>query len=217
MTTVLVVVDAEEASSVWQKTAVEALRQAVAADGGTIGVAEVPSPADFLCPLTLNLPKTVNFPGQAVFPVCRDVEELRRQVQQLGYGIGAGSHWLPIVHTAKGTLYAEAITLHNDAYQQPLHLSDRLRQPLYALGQQLMRKLAAPPAVYLLQFGLVNDEVVFDRLWPFPAAAAVASVGIQLPNLYECHWRCLSQQPIVDLAIAGTVAYSTLAAKTAVS
>jgi len=27
----------------------------------------------------------------------------------------------------------------------------------------------------------------------------------------------LSQQPIVDLAIAGTVAYSTLAAKTAVS
>ncbi len=217
MATILVVVDAEEASSDWQKTAVEALRQAVTADGGTIEVAEVPLPADFLCPLTLNLPETASFHGQAVFEGCRDVEKMRRQVQQLGYGIGSGSHWLPIVHTAKGTLYAEAITLNGGAYQQPLHLSDRLRQPLYALGHQLMRELAAPPAVYLLQFGLVDNEVVFDRLWPFPGAAAVASVGVQLPNLYECHWRCLSQQPIVDLAIAGTVAYSTLAIKTAVS
>ncbi|NJL20832.1 MAG: hypothetical protein HC895_08485 [Leptolyngbyaceae cyanobacterium SM1_3_5] len=188
----------------WQQAAIAALRQAIEADGGAI--AESASIADIFCPLTLDLPESAQS-DQAVFQACRDLDGLRDRVQKLGYEIGSGSHWLPIVHTAKGTLYGEVVTAAGDGYQQPLHLSDRLRQPLYALGQILMRELAAPPAVYLLQFGIAENDVVFDRLWPFPAAPAVASIGVQLPNLYECHWRCLSGRAIVDLAIAGTAAF----------
>ncbi|NEQ28459.1 MAG: hypothetical protein F6K28_57685 [Microcoleus sp. SIO2G3] len=207
MKSVLIIVDAEA----WQQTAIDALRPAITTDGGSIEVAHSAAPTDILCPLTLNLPEDVEFPGQAVFQACRDVDRLRNRVRQMGYSTGTGAHWLPLVHTVKGALYGEAITTVADGYQQPLHLSDRLRQPLYALGQTLMRQLSAPPAVYLLQFGITADDIVFDRLWPFPAATAIASVGVQLPNLYECHWRCLSHQPIVDLAIAGTVNYATLA------
>ncbi|MBD2090838.1 hypothetical protein H6F67_13360 [Microcoleus sp. FACHB-1515] len=202
MKSVLVLTRAEA----WQQTAIEALRQAVEADGGSIATAV---PADLICPLTFNLPD-VEFPGQAVFQACCDFDGMRDRVRKFDYGIGSGSHWLPIVHTAKGTLYGEVITTVADAYQQPLHLSDRLRQPLYALGQILMRELAAPPSVYLLQFGLADHAVVFDRLWPFPAAPAIASIGVQLPNLYECHWKCLSHQAIVDLAIAGSADYKTV-------
>lgn len=206
MKSVLIIPDGEA----WQQTAIAALRQAIEADGGSLEVAQSIAPADILCPLTLNLPEDIDS-GQAVFQACRDLDGLRDRVRKFGYGTESGSYWLPIVHTAKGTLYSEVIATVTDGYQQPLHLSDRLRQPLYALGQILMRELSAPPSVYLLQFG-IQEEVVFDRLWPFPAAPAVASLGVQLPNLYECHWRCLSNQPIVDLTIAGTTKYETLTA-----
>lgn len=212
MKSVLVITSAEA----WQQTAIEALDQAIEADSGSLpkvgealAIARSAAPTDLLCPLTLDLPEDLEFPGQAVFQACRDLDAMRDRVDKFGYGIGSGSHWLPIVNTAKGTLYGEVITKAEDGYQQPLHLNDRLRQPLYALGQILMRELTAPPSVYLLQFDLIENEVVFDRLWPFPAAPAIASLNVQLPNLYECHWRCLSNQAIVDLAIAGTAAYKT--------
>ncbi|MBW4690798.1 MAG: hypothetical protein KME27_03430 [Lyngbya sp. HA4199-MV5] len=168
-----------------------------------------------LCPLTLHLPTTLSFPAQAIYAACRDVESLRQQLAAWQYAIGTGDFWLPIVLTAKGPLYAEVIGLAPDAaptversepcYTQPVHLTDAQRQPLYALGQRLLRSLAAPPAVYLMQFGWQGDTLCFDRLLPFPAAPAIASLNVQTPDLFACHWACLSRQPIVDLVINSRV------------
>lgn len=164
-----------------------------------------------LCPLTLHLPPTLSFPAQAIYSACRNVESLRQQLAAWQYAIGTGAFWLPIVLTAKGPLYAEVIGLAPDAaptvervkprYRQPVHLNDAQRQPLYALGQRLLRSLAAPPAVYLMQFGWQGDTLCFDRLLPFPAAPAIASLNVQTPDLFACHWACFSGQPLVDLVI----------------
>jgi hypothetical protein len=150
---------------------------------------------------------------------CADLVEMRDWVKQ-NLAISStevGNFWLPLVLTARGMLYGEAIAqLPDGNYQQPLHLSDALRQPLYQLGFRLLEHLAASPGVYLLQFGLNPEqqlhhvcelvtELLFDRLIPFPEVAAIApanaSVGIQEPDLFECHRRCLSHQPIHDLVI----------------
>ncbi|HEY9647325.1 MAG TPA: hypothetical protein V6C88_13190 [Chroococcidiopsis sp.] len=93
------------------------------------------------------------------------------------------------------------------SFQQPIHLPDRWRQPLYQLGQRLLKALSAPPSTYLIQFGVSDGEVCFDRVFPFPSAPAIASLGIQSPDLFTCHWLCLSQQPILDVAIAAPVEY----------
>lgn len=164
-----------------------------------------------LCPFTLHLPATIAFPAQAIYCACRNVEGLRQQLTEWQYATGPGEFWLPIVLTAKGPLYAEVIGVKADtlssakgtrqAYTQPIHLTDTQRQPLYALGQRLLRSLNAPPAVYLMQFGWQADALCFDRLLPFPDAPALASLNVQTPNLYACHWLCLSGQPVVDLAI----------------
>ncbi|WP_019499623.1 hypothetical protein [Pseudanabaena sp. PCC 6802] len=45
--------------------------------------------------------------------------------------------------------------------------------------------------------------ILFDRLIPFPDEPAIASIGVQEPNLFACHWLCLTQQPILDLKIKG--------------
>ncbi|MEB3356272.1 MAG: hypothetical protein VKK04_06065 [Synechococcales bacterium] len=162
-----------------------------------------------VCPLTFDLPDFLMFAGRSTYLACQDVAALRRRVaQQFAYAVGEGDLWLPIVLTAHGPLYGEAIgraaspadTLLS-AYQQPVHLGDRWRQPLYRLGQRLLTLLDAPPAVYLLQFGLQEAQLCFDRLFPFPAAPAIASIHIQTPNLFQCHWRCLTHQPILDLTI----------------
>ncbi len=167
-------------------------------------------------PLTINLPDSLEFPAAAIYRACRDVSQLRQHVaNHFQIAIGDGYYWLPIVLTAKGPLYAEAIApqLASPAtvssFIQPLHLSDRQRQPLYKLGIQLLTLLQAPPAVYLLQFGLQDDRIWFDRLLPFPGEAAIASLGIQTPDLYTCHWQCVTGQPIFDLSIAGTAIHST--------
>jgi hypothetical protein len=182
----------------------DAVQVIAAADLATVG------PHAIALPLTLNLPATLEFPAAAVYRTCRDVAQLRQQVaDQFGTATGDGQYWLPIVLTAKGPLYAEAIAPQpgsapiDSRFLQPLHLSDRQRQPLYQLGMQLLTLLQAPPAVYLLQFGLQGDRVWFDRLLPFPAEAAIASLGIQTPNLYTCHWQCVKGQPIFDLIIPG--------------
>jgi hypothetical protein len=175
-----------------------------------------------LCPLTLNLPLDLHFPEQAIYQTCRNVLDLRQWVEQkLSFSIGEGKFWLPVVLTAKGPLYAEVIGKtelaasedieHEEPdYLQPIHLPDRWRQPLYQLGQELLRSLAAPPATYLLQFGLQNQQICFDRLFPFPAVPAIASLGIQTPDLFTCHWCCLTRQPILDLTIPSPVSYQLL-------
>lgn len=176
-----------------------------------------------LCPLTLNLPDDLPFPGQSIYKTCRSIQALRRQVEQvLAYPTGDGQFWLPIVLTAKGPLYAEVIGrtsfFASDAskarvpgnateYCQPIHLGDRWRQPLYQLGQRLLADLDAPPAVYLIQFSFQEKQVYFDRLLPFPALPAIASLGVQTPDLFTCHWRCLTAQPILDVAIAAQNSY----------
>lgn len=162
------------------------------------------------CPLTLDVPSTLEFPAQIIFQTCRQVKSLRQRVQQqLGYATSDERHllgnlYLPVVLTAKGPLYGEVIRKKQTAnlYQQPIDLPDNQRQPLYHLAYQLLQSLLAPPAVYLLQFGYnEQEEVVFDRLWPFPAAPAIASIDVQEPDLFTCHWHCLTRQPIFDLTI----------------
>ncbi|MBD2026034.1 hypothetical protein [Leptolyngbya sp. FACHB-711] len=165
-------------------------------------------PADLLCPLTLNLPDSLDWKGQAIYKVCRDVEGLRDRVQQaLLVPIATGEFWLPIVLTAKGALYAEAICRENSRYYQPLHLPDLHRQALYRLAHRLLQELNAPPSVYLLQFGWTDGQIGFDRLYPFPAEAAIASLKVQTPDLFACHWQCLTSQPIFDVYIPGNVVW----------
>lgn len=217
MANVFVILDAEEAGSsapnaLGRGTA--ALRQAIGADYA-IEVVAAPTlserslPADaVVCPLTLEVPESLVFPGQRLFSICRDVEAVRQRVQQLAYPVGMGEFWLPIVLTGKGALYGEVIAPSEaGSFLQPVHLSDRWRQPLYRLAQRLLTSLTAPPAVYLMQFGFAGGQVCFDRLLPFPALPATASIGVQTPDLYACHWRCLTHQPIVDLAIEGSAKY----------
>jgi hypothetical protein len=44
-------------------------------------------------------------------------------------------------------------------------------------------------------------DVVFDRLLPFPGEPALASLGVQQPDLFAAHWQCLRGQPLLDLQI----------------
>lgn len=180
--------------------------------------------ATILCPLTLAIAADLEFPGQSIYARCQDVAGLRRWVADTwGYATGAGTIQVPIVWTARGPLYAEAIAPVHEVdiqgsdrptmpYLQPLHLSDRQRQSLYRLGGNLLRSLSAPPAVYMLQVAILVDDLIFDRLWPFPTEAAIASVGCQTPDLFTAHWRSLTQRSVVDVAIATPVTYGVLKA-----
>lgn len=146
---------------------------------------------------------------ETVYQACDDVFGLRQWAEaNLQVATGDFDLWLPIVLTAKGPLYGEVIGLNTTSpgYHQPVDLSDQERQPLYKLGFDLLHYLQAPPAVYLIQFGLVADlaqgkGIGFDRIFPFPAAPAVASLGVQEPDLFTCHWYCLTGKPIRDLLI----------------
>lgn len=180
-----------------------------------------------LCPLTFNLPNSLKFPQQRLYAACRDVLGLRQRAEQaLHCSTGTGRFWLPIVLTAKGALYAETIApiayatpTENLGYLQPFHLPDRWRQPLYQFGQRLLKLLTATPAVYLIQFGFQQkasaseaptQNIVFDRVFPFPAAPAIASINVQSPDLFACHWACLTNQPILDLTIVPPQEYQSL-------
>jgi hypothetical protein len=162
-----------------------------------------------VCPLTLDVPSNLVFSGQDVFRFCANISAARDRVQeQLQVPSGNGNFWLPVVWTARGPLYAEAIGAEADKesgelnYFQPVHLSDVWRQQLYDLAYRLLDLVNAPPATYLMQFGFVGERICFDRLYPFPAAPAIASVGVQLPDLFVCHWYCLTGAPIYDLQIS---------------
>jgi hypothetical protein len=163
---------------------------------------------DLFLPLTLNLPSDLDWAEHFFYATCRDVAGLRQQVAPWGYPTGDGTLALPIVLTAKGPLYAEVIGPSPDPaslFVQPVHLSDTVRQPLYALGQRLLRSLIAPPAVYLLQFSIQENiseqRICFDRLLPFPDERAIARLDTQTPDLFMCHWLCKTHQPIRDLLI----------------
>jgi hypothetical protein len=89
-----------------------------------------------------------------------------------------------------------------NSYHQPVDLDDAQRQALYNLGYQLLNSIDATPSVYLLQFAFsAEQEIIFDRLWPFPAAPAIASITVQQPDLFTCHWRCITNQSIPDITI----------------
>lgn len=159
------------------------------------------------CPLTIELPDYFDFPAKHVYSSCRNVPKMRYWVEQnLHYKTSAADHiignlWLPVVLTEKGPLYGEIIgegAIPN-SYEQPIHLPDKQRQSLYYLAQNLLEYLSAPSAVYLLQFSRRGPEIIFDRLWPFPAAPALASINKQDPDLFTCHWYCLTNQPILNM------------------
>ncbi|MEC4896401.1 MAG: hypothetical protein SAL07_12290 [Oscillatoria sp. PMC 1051.18] len=160
-------------------------------------------------PLTIDVPENLDFPAKEVFQACKQIKKRRQWVEQkLGYATSYGEEWLgdlwlPIVLTAKGPLYGEVIGegATPNFYEQPVDFSDRQRQPLYHLAHQLLSSLSCPPAVYLLQFRLRGEEIVFDRLWPFPAAPALASLKVQQPDLFVCQWYCAIAHPILDLTI----------------
>jgi hypothetical protein len=171
-----------------------------------VTVAELPSVADpraIYCPMTLNVPSTFQFWGQSIGQTCQDIDRLRDvAATTTGVKVGDGGNlWLPIIWTAKGPIYGEVIgEIERGNYQQPIHLDDIDRQPLYQFGYQLLTQLTAPPATYLVQFSKAEMGIIFDRLFPFPAIPALASVGVQQPDLFDCHWRCITGQSIVDVS-----------------
>ncbi|URR34405.1 hypothetical protein NBE99_07015 [Thermosynechococcus sp. HN-54] len=128
-------------------------------------------------------------------------ESLTALVSQWGMRTGTGGlYQLPLAQTAKGTLFGEVIGCLEGRWQLPIHASDRQRQTLYALGRRLLDHLQAPVGCYFLQFGW-QGEVVFERLWPFPTVAALASIGVQTPDWFTAHYQCLSAMPLRDLRI----------------
>jgi hypothetical protein len=205
-----------------EKDPAQALKAAITqsnsvAEVSIVSVSELNSGAIALegaivCPLTLDVPENLLFPGRDLYRFCANVLPVREQVQEhLQVAVGDGNFWLPVVLTAKGPLYAEAIGGEVDqqsgelSYSLPVHLSDVWRQQLYELAYRLLEVVNAPPAAYLMQFGFAGNRICFDRLWPFPGAPAIASIGVQVPDLFVCHWYCLTGVPIYDLQISSAV------------
>jgi formate-dependent phosphoribosylglycinamide formyltransferase (GAR transformylase) len=89
-----------------------------------------------------------------------------------------------------------------NSYEQPVAIPSRQLKSLHNLAEQLLDSLDASPATYLLQFSLYNGEIVFDRLWPFPAAPALITLKTQRPDLFTCHWQCLTKQSIKGVNIS---------------
>jgi hypothetical protein len=157
------------------------------------------------CPLTIEIPHKFSFPVQKLYQTCRDIPGLRKWVEQnLGYKTSIldswlGNLWLPIVVTDKQMLCLSVIgeEVIPNHYKQPVKLDCKVEKSLHSLAQELLTSLDAPPSVYLVQFGLLSNEIIFDRLWPFPAAPAIASIGdSKPPNLFIFHWCCLTQKPM---------------------
>ena len=208
------------ASQVTEKM-LAALKKAAVNDGAEIEIVPVGKIVDnswqpnksqsvIYCPLTIELPELLEFPGKSIYRACLEVKEIRLWVQEkLGYKAttnksSMGDLWLPVVLTAKGPLYGEVIAegAIPNAYEQPMDITDEHRHYLYPLAYKLLDHLNSPPSVYLLQFSW-QGQIIFDRVWPFPAAPAIASIDVQQPDLFMCYWRCLTNQPILDFSISG--------------
>jgi hypothetical protein len=171
-----------------------------------VTVSELPSvanPKAIYCPMTLAVPPAFEFWGRLIGQTCQDIDRLR-DLATATTGVKGGDQgnlWLPIIWTARGPIYGEAIgVIAGDNYHQPIHLDDLDRQPLYQFGYQLLTQLTAPPATYLVQFSKAETGIIFDRLFPFPAIPALASIGVQQPDLFDCHWRCITHQSIVHVS-----------------
>lgn len=230
MSKVLIIVNAEVNHGQVSKSApvtikmVSALIQAIASSSPSlkieiVGAADLWSKSPQLrqnwqnstiyCPLTIELPDWLNFPAKSVFQLCKDLDGRRSWVEQnFHYKTSTdnswlGNLWLPIILTSKGPVYAEVIGEGEipNSYQQPVDFSDSVRQSLYHLAYSLLESINPIPAVYLLQFKMLKKDIVFDRLWPFPATPAIASIDRQNPDLFACHWNCLINKPFVDLTI----------------
>ncbi|BAQ62618.1 hypothetical protein GM3708_3024 [Geminocystis sp. NIES-3708] len=152
------------------------------------------------CPLTIKLPDWFHFPAQHIYYACRDVEKRRKWVQQhfnhktSKDNLWLGDLWLPIIFTPEKLIYSDIIgegILPND-YQQPQNLPSEIYTDLQTLAKELLNSIQAIPSVYLLQFRMLDDNIIFDRLWPFPASSAIASINVHKPDLFAHHWHCLS-------------------------
>ena len=212
------------ASPVTQKM-VEALQHSITEDSASSAVVEIVSAATLwsrnsqinkkgreaktiYCPLTIQLPEHFDFQQKKIYSACKDVNARRRWVEKnLGFRTSVGDAWLghlwlPIV-LGKQAVYGEIIGEGSmpNSYEQPVPIPSRQRKSLHGLAQKLLTHLEAPSATYLLQFSLYKGEIVFDRLWPFPAAPALITLKTQKPDLFTCHWQCLTKQPIEDLKI----------------
>jgi hypothetical protein len=161
------------------------------------------------CPLTIQLPDYLDVPSKKIFSACKDIVSRRRWVERnLGFKTSCGDSWLghlwlPVVLTDKEIIYAEVIGegAMPNSYEQPVAIPKRQRRSLQELAEGLLESLSAPPSVYLIQFSLHNGEIVFDRLWPFPAAPALITTRTQQPDLFTCHWFCLTNRPISSLTV----------------
>lgn len=166
-----------------------------------------PSSKEIYCPLTIKLPDWFVFPAQKIYYACRDLNKRRQWVEEkFGYKTSEenkwlGDLWLPIIFTGEKLIYSAVIgegMIPND-YQQPYNLSSGILRKISTLGDALLDSIQAIPSVYLLQFRLIEGEIIFDRLWPFPATPAISSINQQNPDLFTCHWCCLSNQPISEI------------------
>ncbi len=138
----------------------------------------IPLGGHIYCPLTIQLPHWLQFPGQLVFDACRDITAQRQWVNQTLHlplckdPNWLGDHWLPIIVTE--TDYQFAPLIHEgmmpNVYEQVSWSAQpyrRFQDGVEHLASSLLTELNALPAVYLLQFSL-KQGILFDRLWPFP-------------------------------------------------
>ena len=162
------------------------------------------------CPLTIQLPEHYEFPQKRIYSLCKDINARRRWVEKIGFKTSVGDSWLghmwlPIILTAKDRpIFAEVIGEGSmpNSYEHPIAIPKRQQKSLHSLAERLLVSLDAPPATYLLQFSFYNGEIVFDRLWPFPAAPASITIVTQQPDLFSCHWHCLTQKPIANISVS---------------
>ena len=160
------------------------------------------------CPLTIQIPDYFDFAQRQIFSACKDINSRRRWVEKLGFKTSVGDSWLghmwlPIIVTDK-LMFGEVIgegPMPN-SYEHPVLIPQRQRKLLHNLAEELLDSLEAPSATYLLQFSLYNGEIVFDRLWPFPAAPALITLKTQQPDLFTCHWRCMTDRTISQISIS---------------
>lgn len=111
---------------------------------------------------------------------------------------------LPLVLSARGLLFAEAIGIRGDYYWQPEHLQDRQKQVLYTFARSLLYQQGQElptPGVYLVRFAVTPDALHFERLIPFPDESALVTRNAQIPDLFTCHWRCALGLPVADVQV----------------
>jgi hypothetical protein len=167
-----------------------------------VTVAELPAVANskaIYCPMTLSVPPAFQFWGQSIGQTCQQIDFLRDlAATSLGCKVGNGGNlWLPIVWAAGDPTYSEIIgKIDGDNYRQPIQIEEIALRSLHQFGGRLLTKLNAPPATYLVQFSQTEAGIIFDRLFPFPSLPALASAGVRQPDLFDCHWRCITNRSI---------------------